>query len=103
MQNYQDVCKTESRVWFEIHSKEGKEFLTWAKSLGCIWLNGEEIQPKKGAAFFHFAIHSDGTLANVAMYAWTAKQFEDVPKYMFCEYKNGKLVSPKEYWRTHQK
>ncbi len=33
MQNYQDVCGTESRVWFEIRPKEGKEFLTWAKAL----------------------------------------------------------------------
>ncbi len=72
MQNYQDVCGTESRVWFEIRPKEGKEFLHWAKSLGCVWLNGEEIVQKKGADFFHFAIHSDGTLANVAMYAWVS-------------------------------
>ncbi len=95
MQNYQEACGTESRVWFEIRPKEGKEFLKWAKSLGCVWLNGEEINPSKGVNFFHFSIHSDGKLANVAMFAWVAKQFEDVPKYI--PVKNGFPYSPKFY------
>ncbi len=102
MQTYKEVCGTESRVWFEIKPKERKEFLKWAKALGCKWLNGTEINPRKGADFLHLSIHNDGSLANVAMYAWVAKQFEKVPKYMFCEYKQGRLTSPKEYWE-HQK
>lgn len=100
---YKEVCGKESRVWFEIDPKKGKQFLKWAKSIGCVWLNGEEIKPRKGASFFHFSIHSDGKLANVAMFAWVAKQFEDVPKYYFPEYIKGNKISPKEYWKqTHK-
>ncbi len=73
MQNHQEVCGTKDEVWFEIHPKEGKEFLEWAKSLGCIWINGKEIEPEQGADFFHFTIQRDGRLANVAMYAWLSK------------------------------
>ena len=103
MQTYKEVCGTESRVWFEIRPKEGKDFLKWAKALGCVWMNREEINSRKGANFFHFSIHDYGTLANVAMYAWVAKQFEKVPKYMFCEFKQGRRVSPTEYWQQHKR
>lgn len=84
MKSYKDVCGVDSCVWFEISPKEGKKFLKWAKDLGCIWVNGEIIEPRKGADFFHFSIHSDGTLANVAMFVWVAKHEKfaniDIPK-----------------------
>ena len=54
MQNYKEVCGKDECVWFEIQGNEGKKFLKWAKDLGCIWLNGEEIEPQKGADFFSF-------------------------------------------------
>ena len=56
MKSYKDVCGVDSCVWFEISPKEGKKFLKWAKELGCVWVNGEIIEPRKGADFFHFSI-----------------------------------------------
>ena len=104
MQNYKDVCGNKECVWFEIKPSEGKKFLKWAKDLGCVWLNGEEIEPEKGADFFHFSIHNDGKLANVAMFVWFAKhpKFENVERYMFCEYIKGNFISPSEYYKTHK-
>ena len=104
MQNYKDVCGNKECVWFEIKPSEGKKFLKWAKDLGCVWLNGEEIEPEKGADFFHFSIHNDGKLANVAMFVWFAKhpKFENVKRYMFCEYIKGNFVSPSEYYKMHK-
>ncbi len=99
---YKEVCGSESNVWFEIDPKKGKQFLKWAKSIGCVWLNGEEIKPRKGASFFHFSVHSDGKLANVPMFAWVAKQFADVTKYYFPEYIKGNKISPKEYWKQRK-
>lgn len=88
---YKDVCGSESCVWFELSDmkKEGRKFLQWAKDIGCVWLNGEEINPHKGTDFFHLAIHSDGKLANVAMFAWIAPQYANVRKVKFSEYKKS--------------
>ena len=104
MQNYKEVCGKDECVWFEIQGNEGKKFLKWAKDLGCIWFNGEEIEPQKGADFFHFSIHSDGKLAYVSMMVWTTKheKFANIKRYMFCQYLQGNLISPKEYWQTHK-
>jgi hypothetical protein len=104
MQNYKEVCGKDECVWFEIQGDEGKNFLKWAKDLGYIWLNGEEIEPQKGADFFHFSIHSDGKLAYVSMMVWATKheKFANIKRYMFCEYIQGNFVSPKEYWQTHK-
>ncbi len=85
---YKDVCGKEPCVWFEISDlkKEGRKFLQWAKNIGCVWMNGDEIEPKKGADFFHFSIHEDGKLANVAMFTWVARQYANVKRVKFSDY-----------------
>ena len=105
MKSYKDVCGVDSCVWFEISPKEGKKFLKWAKELGCVWVNGEIIEPRKGTDFFHFSIHTDGTLANVAMFVWVAKheKFANIKRYVFSEYIKGNLISPKDFWELKQK
>ncbi len=94
MQNYKEVCGDKECVWFEIEPNEGKEFLKWAKDLGCIWLSGEEIKPEKGANFFHFSIYSDGRLANVAMFVWFSKdpKFKNIERYTFSEFLKGNKI-----------
>ncbi len=89
MQNYKNVCGKHERVWFEIKPEEGEQFLTWAKGLGLAWLNGQKIKPGEGVSFFHFSVRKDGKLTNVPYFIWTAKQFEQVPKYSFYEYLKG--------------
>ncbi len=103
MQNYKELCGDEKEVWIEISPGEGEEFLQWAKDLGCVWINGKQIVPSEGANSFHFAIHNDGTLANVAMFVWVHKQFEGVAKYMFSPLKHGERISPKEYYSRNKK
>ena len=60
----------------------------WAKELGCVWVNGEEIDPNKGAEFFHLSISSDGKLSNVPISAWVSKQpeFKNIKRYVFADY-----------------
>ena len=98
MQNYKEVLKTEERVWFEIDPEKGKQFLKWAKSIGLVWLNGEEINPRQNVNFFHFSVSCDGTLTNVPYFVWRDKQFESITKYYFPEFLKGNLISPKDYW-----
>ena len=100
MQNYKDVLKEEERVWFEIDPETTEEFLTWAKEIGLTWLNGEEIEPQKGANFFHFSVTNQGKLANVPYFVWIAEEFENVKKYYFPEYKKGNLISPKDFFKA---
>ena len=68
---YKEVCGNEPCVWFSLTDmkKEGRKFLQWAKDIGCVWLNGEEINPR-----------------NVAMFAWLAPQYANVKKVKFSEY-----------------
>ncbi len=65
--NFKDVCGEAESVWFVLSDKrkEGRRFLKWAKELGCVWLNGREIEPNGGTEFFVLSISSRGTLANV--------------------------------------
>ena len=99
MQNYKDVCAGEKSVWFEIQPNEGEKFLKWAKSLGCVWINGDEIDPKCEVDFFHFSINSEGRLSYVSMLAWVLKEqkYKSAPKYLFSEYVKGNKVKPKSY------
>ncbi len=85
---YKEVGGKEPCICFILddQKKEGRKFLKWAKELGCVWLNGEEINPKKGVNFFHISMHSDGKLANVSMFAWIAPRFKDVKRVRFKEY-----------------
>lgn len=86
--NYKDVCGKEKSVWFTLSDmeNEGRLFLQWAKELGCVWMNGEEIDPSKGTDFFTLSIHSDGTLANVPAMARVAKKFKRVKRVCFSDY-----------------
>ena len=88
MQNFKDVCGNKKSVWFEIKPTEEKKFLKWAKDLGCVWVNGEEIEVDKGSDFFHLSIDRNGNLANVTISVWVSKQleFKNVERYVFSEY-----------------
>ena len=111
MQNYKEVCGNEQELWFEVQDNERNSFLQWAKALGCVWINGKEIDPNEqnnSQSFFHaiffYAITDNGKLARIPAFAWFEKngQFDSVKRYMFCEFIQGKLISPKEYWQTHK-
>ena len=88
MQNFKDVCGGKSSVWFEIKPSESKRFLKWAKDLGCVWVNGQKINPNKNAKFLHFSIDNKGNLANVPIFAWVCKkaEFKDIERRIFSEY-----------------
>ena len=97
MQTYKDVCGNEEKIFFEIDPEGGGEFLKWAKEIGCVWLNGEEIDTQGRVDFFHLSTHSDGRLAYVSMMVWFSEQFSNVKRYYFPEYIKGNLISPDEY------
>ena len=86
--NYKDVCGKKKSVWFTLSDmeEEGRLFLQWAKELGCVWRNGEEIYPERGTDFFTLSIRSDGTLANVPAMARISKQFKSVKRINFKDY-----------------
>ena len=104
MQNYKEVCEGKKSVWFEVHPSEGEKFLKWAKSLGCVWADGSEIEPKKGANFFHFSIRNDGTLAYVCILVWVNSikhpSFKNIERYVFSEYIKGKKVKATTSYMT---
>lgn len=76
-------------VWFSLRDKKG--FLTWAKTQGCVWMNGSEINPDDDC-FFHMAIRQDLTIANVASHAWFSEVFKDKQKYVFEDFVKGKFT-----------
>lgn len=80
-------------VWFSVTDK--KRFLEWAKEQGCVWLNGNEIDPE-GECFYHMSVHRDKKIANVAMYVWFAEQFKSKPKYVFEDFLQGKITLAKD-------
>ena len=104
MQNYKDVCGSKKEVWFQLQENECESFLQWAKDLGCIWLNGQEIHPKEELTSFHYAISVNGLLGRIPLFAWCSKsgQFDHIPRYMFCEFIKGNLISPSEYYQIHK-
>ena len=91
MQNYKDVCGNCEEVWFEIEPSERKKFFKWAKGLGCVWLDGTEINPFEEVKFTHFSVEIDGKLGIVPMSLWVSKQpeFKNIRRYKFCEFIKG--------------
>ena len=73
MQNLKELLGTSESVWFEIEPSKQKRFLQWAKDLGCVWLNGKEINPCEKVEFFHFSIDKNGILGIVPAFAWANK------------------------------
>ena len=89
MQNYKEVCGNDKEIWFKLNKlSEGKKFLKWAKSLGCVWINGDEIDVKEKTTSFHYSITSQGILAKIPLFAWCTKtgQFDYIKRYNFCEF-----------------
>lgn len=86
--NYKDVCGNEESVWFVLSdmAEEGRLFLQWAKELGCVWMNGEEIDSEKGTDFFTLSIHANGTLANVPAMARVSKRSKKIKRVNFRAY-----------------
>ncbi len=85
--DYKDVCGTENAVWFCLSNKrEGRRFLQWAKELGCVWLNGDEIEPSKGTDFFTLCITKEGKIGNVSAMALPSEQFQQVKRVRFADY-----------------
>ncbi|MBQ7224410.1 MAG: hypothetical protein IJX06_02515 [Clostridia bacterium] len=94
--SYKDVCGDDDRVWFSISDRDSKKFMKWAKGLGCKWVSGEEINPRKHRAGRHMSIRRDGGIAFVAYFVWFAPQMREIKKYKFDEYLKGNLVLPEE-------
>lgn len=86
MQNYKDVCGNNKMVWFEIKPRQGKAFLVWAKSLGCVWMDGKDIRGNERVDFFHLSIDDEGKVAFVPAFAWISASSKNVPKYDFGQY-----------------
>lgn len=91
MQNFNEVCGSDSIVWFEMQPNEREKFLKWAKDLGCVWLSETIINPSEQINFTHFSISSQGKLGIVPMVTWASKQpeFQNVKKYVFREFVKG--------------
>ena len=95
MQNYKDVCGKEEMIWFELNKlSEGRTFLKWAKSLGCVWLSGREIDCCERIAFTHLSINNEGKLGLVPISVWVSKQpeFQNIKRYVFCEFIKGAKI-----------
>ena len=100
---YKDVCGTENTVWFELDWKNiqqsSKQFLTWAKSLGCTWRDGSEIQPEYGTDAVHLSVRADGHIAFVSMMIWTHPATRSVKRYSFERYIKGDKTPICNNWR----
>ena len=85
MQYNKNMCEKDKMKLVEIQPKDGKKFLKWAKVIGCVWSNGDEINPKEGVGFTHFYIDEERKLYIVPISAWVSKQpkFKNVKKYVF--------------------
>lgn len=94
MQNFKDVCGNDNAVWFEIQPSECEKFLKWAKSLGCVWLSGREIDCCERIAFTHLSINNEGKLGLVPISVWVSKQpeFQNIKRYVFCEFIKGAKI-----------
>ena len=86
MQNFKDLFGSKE-VWFEIKSDERKKFLKWVKDLGCIWIDGEKIEPNKKVDFYHYSIDGEGRLGVIPIFAWIkSHKTHSVDRYIFSNF-----------------
>ena len=59
--------KYEDDVWFRVEEKDSKRFLQFAKDLGCIWINGTDIDPEKDKSGHYMGMenHCLGYVSNM--------------------------------------
>lgn len=81
------ILKQEKMIWVEVERKNAKEFLKTLKNLNFKWLNGKNINIDSDKPFFHLSIDSNGTLANVAMFAWFSPDSKKFKKLTFEDFK----------------
>ena len=80
---YLSVLGGKQAVWFNVKLKDGKKFLKWAKSLGCVWFNGEEIKEMETTKFFTIELNSLGVIGYVPNFCKVNPQFKDIERINF--------------------
>ena len=88
MQNFKDVCGNYDEAWFEMEPAENKKFLEWAKNLGCVWSNGDEINPTEKTNCIYLAINSEGKLRTIPILQWSSKKpsSKNIKRYVYREF-----------------
>ena len=87
MEKLKEFLKKEKMVWVEVTRKSAKEFLIFAKTNNFRWISGKNIKPNTDKPFLHLSLDNNGFLANVPAIAWISKQFKNIKKYSFEEFK----------------
>ncbi len=79
-------------IYFYVEQNDYKDFLTLAKALGCLWINGRIINLETDHCGPYMAIDNDYTIAYVSgpggSYVWNK---EDSKKYLFKQFLNGNI------------
>lgn len=94
MEQLKKILQENEKIWFEISESEKSEFLQFAKNLGCLWTNGDEIRPEIDHCGIHMSIHSDLRIANVAYFVWFHTDFDSIPKFVFSDFVKGISKTP---------
>ena len=68
--------KEQRDAWISINEGETKELLTFLKSKGVKWANGDEIIPEKDRKGYHFKL-TNGCLAYVSAMCWKFNKERD--------------------------
>ncbi len=61
------------RLWYFVgqNEKTQEEFLSFAKDLGCVWMDGCAIKPETDGCAAVMGISIEGKIGQVAVFAWS--------------------------------
>ena len=74
METIKEILNQNKQVWFFIEENERSAFLKYAKENGCIWLNGNEINPDEDVCGFVMGIRQNLTMGFVPMFRLVNKE-----------------------------
>ncbi|MBO7187566.1 MAG: hypothetical protein J6V68_04140 [Clostridia bacterium] len=87
--NYQQVLQNEESICFQVELADGKNFLKWAKALGCKWQNGKPIKFNEKTTHFIISMSFDGTIGYVPIFCYKLEKSKSVKKINFSEIKSN--------------
>ncbi len=94
MKRFTKALGNAEKVWFELTDQDKRDFLIYAREIGCTWLNGEPIEPDRNACNYHMSIHADFKIASVPYFVCFANQFNDIKKLRFSDFLTGTECTP---------
>lgn len=89
MKNFKKLLNEKGQIWLSVNEKNKLDFFNFVKNLGCVWIDGKDINPTKDKCGYHMGISNNLKIGYVASICWVANKNNDPIKIDFNDVYNS--------------